>query len=216
MPTRPERQAETARRRAQVLQARLAGATFEQIGRQLGVTTQRAHQLYADALRGTVQEPSNSLRDLELGRLDQVTLKLNQALQDDRQVVAAALALVRVSESRRKLLGLDAPTKVQAQVQAEVYSIDALDEELKRLNQQLTQEAPDLAAQQQHRRDQQQALDQFQATWSRPGAVARDPGSFVGDGLALLLDGLDLDDEAKEQAGLEVEQLLLRLKTMPR
>jgi hypothetical protein len=47
-------------------------------------------------------------------------------------VIAAAGALLRLHESRRKLLGLDAPTKVDAQVRAEVYSPDALDAELLR------------------------------------------------------------------------------------
>jgi hypothetical protein len=141
MPSRAERQAEAARRRAQIVQARMAGATFEQIGRQHGITDSRAQQLYADAMLRTVKEPADRHRALELRRLDDLQLRLTQVLRrghvtisggkvvldddghpylDDGPVIAAALALLRVQESRRGLLGLDAPAKVDATVDLKV------------------------------------------------------------------------------------------------
>jgi hypothetical protein len=41
----------------------------------------------------------------------------NIAIPDDRKILGAVDRLVRISESRRKLCGLDAPVKVQADVQ---------------------------------------------------------------------------------------------------
>lgn len=41
----------------------------------------------------------------------------NVAIPDDRKILGAIDRLVRISESRRKLCGLDAPVKVQADVQ---------------------------------------------------------------------------------------------------
>jgi hypothetical protein len=158
MTTRAERQTQAAQRRTQVLQARLTGATFEDIGRQLGISTTRAYQLYTDALQRTVKEPADRLRTLELQRLDQLQAAAVAVLRSrhvviqggrpvvDRQgrpypdhgpVLGAITALLRISESRRKLLGLDAPAKVDAQLRAEVYSIAAIDEELARVQAEL-------------------------------------------------------------------------------
>jgi hypothetical protein len=153
--SRADRQTVAARRRAQVLQARLTGASFEDIGRQLGVSDTRAHQLYVDALRRTVQEPADQLREAEAQRLDLLQLTATRILHgehvlvqggrpvldpqsgrpytDDGPTLAAAGLLLRISESRRKLLGLDAPARVDAQVRGEVYSLTAIDAELARL-----------------------------------------------------------------------------------
>jgi hypothetical protein len=168
MAARAERQAEAARRRAQIVQARMAGATFEQIGRQHGITDSRAQQLYADAMHRTVKEPADQHRALELRRLDDLQLRLTQVLRrdhvtisggklvvddaglpylDDGPVIAVALALLRVQESRRALLGLDAPTKVDATVSLRVAweqasheeKMDLLDADLVRLQEELAQ-----------------------------------------------------------------------------
>jgi len=158
MPTRAERQAEAARRRAQVLQARLTGASFEDIGRQLGVSDTRAHQLYVDAMRRTVREPADQLRAAEVQRLDLLQLTATRVLRAahvviqggrvvvDRQgrpypdhgpVLAAIAALLRIAERRARLLGLDAPARVDANLRGEVYSLSAIDEELARLHAEL-------------------------------------------------------------------------------
>jgi hypothetical protein len=53
---------------------------------------------------------------------------------DNGPNLAAADRLIKISESRRKLLGLDAPTKVQQQVEGTVsYVINAQPEELEQL-----------------------------------------------------------------------------------
>jgi hypothetical protein len=231
MASRAERQAGAARRRAQIVQARMAGTTFEEIGRQHGISDTRAHQLYADAMRRTVKEPADQHRALELRRLDDLQLRLTEVLRrehvtisggkvvvdadgrpylDDGPVIAAVQALVRVQESRRRLLGLDEPARadVTARIHAELYSVDALDRELERVERELAEHDPGWAADQQRRRTHEQQLQRFQVRWSGPGEVRRNPAGFVGEALDLCLQGLDLDDAQREQAALEVERLL--------
>jgi hypothetical protein len=231
MAGRAERQAKAARRRAQIVHARMAGATFEEIGREHGISDTRAQQLYADAMRRTVKEPADQHRALELRRLDDLQLRLTEVLRrdhvtisggkvvvdqdghpylDDGPVIAAGMALVRVQESRRKLLGLDEPThhNVSAKLAAEVYSVDALDRELERVERELAHDDPDYLAHQRRQREREDRLHRFQLAWSTPGAVGRDPAAFVGEALDLALQVLDLDDQQREGAALEVERLL--------
>ncbi len=137
MPSRAQRQAEAAQRRARVVQLRTAGATFEQIGRELGITDSRAHQLYADALARTVKVATDEHRDLEERRLDRLQVAAEAVLRARHVVIqggkvildehgrpytdhAATLnainTLLRIGESRRRLHGLDAPTRVDASI----------------------------------------------------------------------------------------------------
>jgi hypothetical protein len=237
MPTKAERQAEATSRRARVVQLRLGGASFEEIGRALRVTDTRAHQLWTDALKRTVKEPADAQRALELQRLDALQVHLtrvlarrhvtvsggkiitddDQPLLDDGPTIAAAQALVRVSESRRRLLGLDEPVRadVTARIHGELYSVGALDRELERLTAELAEQDPEWGEQERRRQDLDRRLDRFRADWSTPGQITRDPARFVGDGLALLLEGLDLDDQAREAAVLEVERFLMSRQASP-
>lgn len=102
-----------AERRQQALEYRKAGASFRLIADKLGVSVKTAHQDVRDALANLAElEQANAeeYRTMELARLDMAALALSQKLKlGDPQVVNA---WVKVSESRRRLLGLDAPTKI--------------------------------------------------------------------------------------------------------
>jgi hypothetical protein len=129
-----------ADRRVQALRLRIAGASYRVIGEQLGVSGKTAwedvHQALAE-LAALEQASAEELRALELARLDDLTLAATQILRishplvsggkvlsgftesgkvigltDDGPKLAAIDRLLRISESRRKLLGLDAPAKV--------------------------------------------------------------------------------------------------------
>jgi Sigma-70, region 4 len=212
---------------------RASGLSYREIGRQLGISPANAHKRVSRALDRTRREPAAGLRELELERLDALQAALTTVLRrqhvtisagkvvldtdgqpylDDGPVVAAAQALVRVQESRRKLLGLDEPARadVTARIHAEVYSVGALERELERLDAELAELDPDAASHDRRRHDVDQRLGRLRADWSSPGRVEADPGGFVGDALALALDALDLDDQAREQAALEVERLFLQ------
>jgi hypothetical protein len=102
----------TAERRQRALDLRKNGATYRQIADTLAVSLQVAYedvQRPLAELAALEQTSAEELRTMELMRLDAAQLALAPKMKlGDPQVVNA---WVRVSESRRKLLGLDAPAK---------------------------------------------------------------------------------------------------------
>lgn len=109
-----------AENRVKAFNLRKAGATYLQIGQQLGVSEQMAHKYIAsrhaelekleEAEAKDLHRINQERRRLEEERLDALILGLwPAASKGDPQSASAAL---RVLESRRKLLGLDAPTKI--------------------------------------------------------------------------------------------------------
>lgn len=102
----------TAERRSRSIQLRLMGATFEQIGEQLGITRQSAHALVMSELEKRTAETSQAaetLRQIEIERMGQLLYAIMPT------AVAGDIAHVRevraISERLSKLQGLDAPNK---------------------------------------------------------------------------------------------------------
>lgn len=147
----------TAQRDAKAVAMRAAGATYDQIAQALGFSSRSvARRAVERALVETCREPADALRTLELERLDTMSRRAwvilqgpyplvsagrvvtdpatGKPLDDYRPVLAAIDTLLRISERRAKLLGLDAPTKVQA------LSMDAVDAEIARLTAELGRE----------------------------------------------------------------------------
>jgi hypothetical protein len=135
-----------------------------------------------------------------------------QPLVDHGPILAAINALVRLMERRARLEGLDEPARadVTARIHAEVYSADALEREIERVQAELAEQDPEWGQQERRRQDLDRRLGRLRIDWSTSGRVITDPGGFVGDALALPVDALDLDDQAREQAALEVERLFLQ------
>jgi hypothetical protein len=104
-----------AERRLKAFELRKAGASYRQIGRKLSVSGKTAHEDVQRVLAELAEQRLESAAAyvaLECERLDMAALALFQHLESgDPQVINA---WVKVSESRRKLLGLDAPTKIAA------------------------------------------------------------------------------------------------------
>lgn len=107
-----------AQRRQRAVELRLKGKTFDQIGRAIGVTKMAAWTMVNKELGEVAKataETAELLRDVEARRLEEMTEKahgLMQASSGDLRLRAIA-TLVKVSERRAKLLGLDRPTRVQ-------------------------------------------------------------------------------------------------------
>lgn len=98
-----------AKRRSEALDYRLQGFTFEQIGESMGVSAVRAFQLVTEGLTTIQTENAQQVKDIEVKRLDLLTTAYMQnATQGD---VVAANMVIRLSERRAKLLGLDGPIK---------------------------------------------------------------------------------------------------------
>jgi hypothetical protein len=100
---------QAAERHVRAFELRKAGASYRQIGRKLGVSGKTAYEDVQRVLAELAEMRLASAADyvaLELERLDAAQLALYQHLETgDPQIVNA---WVKVSESRRKLLGLDA------------------------------------------------------------------------------------------------------------
>ncbi len=103
-----------AERRQKSLDLRIAGARYRQIGAQLGVSYQTAYRDVQTALGELAPlqaGKAEKLRELEVERCDKMQLGLwpKVRLGDEK----AVRALVAVMDRRAKLLGLDAPTKLE-------------------------------------------------------------------------------------------------------
>jgi hypothetical protein len=100
----------TMERRAAATRLRAAGRTFKQIGEALGVTTGRAYQLVDEALYATVAAPAESLRQIEIARLDQLlTGVYSKALRGDHAAIGSVL---RIMARIERLTGMDSPLSV--------------------------------------------------------------------------------------------------------
>lgn len=78
---RPPEQVEESRvRRAEVMRLRRAGATFEQIGEQLGISKQAAHKLYKAMLAEIPRDEIETYRAEQVERLDELLRKAHEVL----------------------------------------------------------------------------------------------------------------------------------------
>lgn len=106
------RAAITQERRRVAFELRKAGATYEEIGKSLGITRQSAYGLVSkvlEQLQTQTAEDAAAVKEMELQRLDAMFKGLwPAASKGNPQSVEKAL---KVMERRSKLLGLDAPTK---------------------------------------------------------------------------------------------------------
>jgi hypothetical protein len=110
-----------AERRAQIFEYVKAGASYRDIGRRFAVshvTIARDVQRILEALQRTAIHDIELYRQLELVRLDQLLQGVWPAAVVGN-LAAVSLAL-RIAERRARLLGLDAPAKldIEARVRA--------------------------------------------------------------------------------------------------
>jgi hypothetical protein len=111
-----EKAEDVEQRRKQAIELRIAGATYEAIAKQVGYCDRTAaYRAVRDGLAAIPREAADALRNLENDRLDRIFLGLWQkARSGDKDAINGAL---NVMARRAKLLGLDAPTKVEQKVE---------------------------------------------------------------------------------------------------
>jgi len=138
-------------RDARAVDLRRQHLSYRQIANAMGLRSpSAAHEAVRRGLADALTEPADEVRQMELERLDsyaQIAWEVLHAehlvvassgkvalhpdtgmpLLDDGPKLAALDRLMRLSESRRKLLGLDAP------VRAEVRHVDTFDADIARL-----------------------------------------------------------------------------------
>jgi hypothetical protein len=126
-----QRRIEAKERALKALELRKKGVRYEQIAQQLGYSNRgNAHKAVMkelDLLAKECLEEASKVRDLELQRLDDLFLAAWKAIADGSE--SAIDRALRVSESRRKLMGLDAAQKVDVNGIAELH-FDREDENL--------------------------------------------------------------------------------------
>jgi hypothetical protein len=102
-------------REVEAIKLRRTGATYAEIAAALGYKEHTgARDAVQRGMRKALQEPADELRELEAARLDaaQAAIWPDVMLGETK----AVLSLVRIMERRAKLLGLDQPIRVQADV----------------------------------------------------------------------------------------------------
>lgn len=138
---------------ARAVELRRRHLNYRQIARELGMSTSTAYEAVQRGLADTIAETNDEVRRQELERLDDLaraSLRVlaaphlvvsqgrvarhpdtGEALVDSGPVLAAIDRLLKIQERRAKLLGLDAPSKV------EVLTMDAVDAEIRKLSAEL-------------------------------------------------------------------------------
>lgn len=107
--------AKIAQEQSTCMQLRIDGHTYRAIAEITGIPLSTVHDRITAAITAEVTPKADELRALECARLDGYLARLQSkvAKGDDRAINTA----VRISESRRKLLGLDMPARLEATVQ---------------------------------------------------------------------------------------------------
>ncbi|MFH9073435.1 helix-turn-helix domain-containing protein [Streptomyces alboflavus] len=135
---RYERSIETARRDARAAELRAQGWTYQQIGDELGIHRRSAIDCCRRAVREAVDGAAKDLIHLEVTRLEAMYDEVLDVLRRDHYVVSygqivrddagapllddemklkAVDRALRTRESFRKLLGLDAPSRVSVEAE---------------------------------------------------------------------------------------------------
>lgn len=108
------RRAQGAKAREQALDLRCAGLSYQRIGEKMGISTARAHQLVSNAMdqtRQAITAGADELRAAEVARLDGMLEKL--WIKAKRGEVAAVDRVLKIGERRAKLLGIEAPVRIE-------------------------------------------------------------------------------------------------------
>lgn len=102
-------------RELKVLELRRAGLTWQRIAEQVGYADHSgAYMAYKRAMKRTLQQPADELRQAEIDRLDRLQLAAwPRAMNGDN---ASITTIIRIMERRAKLLGLDMPVKIAQDV----------------------------------------------------------------------------------------------------
>jgi hypothetical protein len=200
-------------REARALELRRDGHTHAEIAEIFGVTRQIATRIINRGMDRIVQEPAEQKRLIDLERLDQLHLEAlavlrrthyvvqggkiardddGKPLVDDAPILQAITTIVRLMERRARLLGLDAAQK------HEVLTLDTIDQEIARLEQQVATATPPAQPPQ---------------PVPPPEPAPPPPGDYfdhLGGAVEAALDALQLPDDQREVAARAVEDHLRR------
>lgn len=126
-----------------VLNYRRGGYTWDEIAQKTGYAdASGAYLAYKRAIKRTMQQPADEIRQQEIDRVDRLQLAIwGKAMQGD---IRAVLAIAKLMERRAKLLGLDKPIEIKQEVTTWDGS-DAIDRAVRDLAALLAANSPDSA-----------------------------------------------------------------------
>lgn len=151
-PHRRRNSAKSAEEAVRCFELRLDGLTFSAIGAEVGLAVSTVHARIEAHIAERVNPLADELRAIELDRLDRAIVRVFEVLAkthvvvqngkvvtgadgrplvDDMPALQAIDRLIRISERRCKMLGLDAPTPLKADVT--LHQVDPRDLELMQL-----------------------------------------------------------------------------------
>lgn len=110
-----------AREIQEMLRMRTYGASYQAIADHFGIGRVNVWKKIKDELANIPEDEAKTLRALEALKLDQAEFRLQKGIQSGD--VKAINALIRLSESRRKLLGLDMPEQHEVKISREEESL---------------------------------------------------------------------------------------------
>lgn len=97
-------------------QLSLAGRTYREIAAELEISLATVSNRINAYLKTRVQPEIEALVATEIDRFDRYLVKLDEQIQAGKAVARNVEVAVKVSESRRKLLGIDAPDRLEATI----------------------------------------------------------------------------------------------------
>ena len=109
---KPGQKEAATERREQSMHLRKMGNSYRAIGKQLGISEAQAHRDVALAIKSINQHTEESAKEhqvIELARLDMAMVAIASGVTEGH--LQSIDRWIRLCESRRKLLGLDAATK---------------------------------------------------------------------------------------------------------
>lgn len=112
---------ERAQEIQQMLRMRTYGASYQAIADHFDIARETVFKKIQQELTSIPREDVTNLRALEAAKLDAAELRLQDKIKAGN--IGAINALVRVSESRRKLLGLDLPEQHEVKISREEESL---------------------------------------------------------------------------------------------
>lgn len=105
-------------KRADAIRLRIGGMSYDEIARRLGYSDRTgAFKAVEAGRKAIISEPAEELVTMEAERLDAMLTESFDVLAEAKTagegelILKAVDRVVRISESRRRLLGLDAPTR---------------------------------------------------------------------------------------------------------
>ena len=116
IPQARDNDAKVAEEQIRCYELRLTGMSIRNIAKATGLSVGCVHNRIQAEIRQRVLPLAEEVRQMELDRLDRWLTKLDAQIQQNQSVARNVEVAVKVAERRARLLGIDAPERIDATV----------------------------------------------------------------------------------------------------